>query len=150
MVGYSGLSGHCAIGDFVTISGHSGVHQFVRIGVSAFVGALSGVENDVIPFGMALGNRARSRGLNIVGLQRRGIEKSRIYELRIAYRDLFAGLARCARAWMRYMQLAVTSRWCARSSISSEPAVNARCACHNPRRDEAATFPITRSATRTR
>ena len=90
MVGYSGLSGHCVIGDFVTISGHSGVHQFVRIGESAFVGALSGVENDVIPFGMALGNRARLRGLNIVGLQRRGIEKSRIHELRIAYRDLFA------------------------------------------------------------
>ena len=90
MVGYSGLSGHCVIGDFVIISGHSGVHQFVRIGESAYVGALSGVENDIIPFGMALGNRARLKGLNIVGLKRRGIEKSRIHELRAAYRGLFA------------------------------------------------------------
>jgi UDP-N-acetylglucosamine acyltransferase len=90
MVGYSGLSGHCVVGDFAIISGHSGVHQFVRIGESAFVGALSGIENDVIPFGMALGNRARLRGLNIVGLKRRGIEKSRIQELRLAYRGLFA------------------------------------------------------------
>jgi UDP-N-acetylglucosamine acyltransferase len=60
------------------------------IGESAYVGALSGVENDIIPFGMALGNRARLKGLNIVGLKRRGIEKSRIHELRAAYRGLFA------------------------------------------------------------
>jgi UDP-N-acetylglucosamine acyltransferase len=90
MIGYSGLSGHCVVGDFAIISGHSGVHQFVRIGEGAYVGALSGVENDLIPFGMALGNRARLKGLNIVGLKRRGIENSRIHKMRAAYRDLFA------------------------------------------------------------
>jgi UDP-N-acetylglucosamine acyltransferase len=89
MVNYSGLAGHCVIGDFVIISGHNAVHQFVRIGESAYVGALSGVENDIIPFGMAIGNRARLKGLNIVGLKRRRIEKSRIHELRDAYRGLF-------------------------------------------------------------
>jgi UDP-N-acetylglucosamine acyltransferase len=91
MVNYSGLAGHCFIGDFVIISGNSSVHQFVRIGESAFVGAQTGVENDIIPFGMALGNRARLKGLNIVGLKRRGVDKSRIHELRAFYRDLFSG-----------------------------------------------------------
>ena len=89
MVNNSGLAGHCTIGDFVIISGNCAVHQFVRIGESAFVGALSGVENDIIPFGMVLGNRARLKGLNVVGLKRRGIENSRIHVLRAAYRDLF-------------------------------------------------------------
>lgn len=90
MVGYSGLAGHCVVGDYAMISGHSGVHQFVRIGEGAFVGALSGVENDIIPFGMAIGNRARLKGLNIVGLKRRSIKSSRIHDIRAAYRGLFA------------------------------------------------------------
>jgi UDP-N-acetylglucosamine acyltransferase len=90
MVGYSGLSGHCIVGDYAMISGHCGVHQFVRIGEGAFIGALSGVENDIIPFGMAIGNRARLKGLNIVGLKRRGIENLRIHEMRAAYHGLFA------------------------------------------------------------
>jgi UDP-N-acetylglucosamine acyltransferase len=90
MVNYSGLAGHCLVGDFAIISGNCAVHQFVRIGESAFVGAQTGVENDIIPFGMAIGNRARLKGLNIVGLQRRGIENARIHVLRAAYRGLFA------------------------------------------------------------
>jgi UDP-N-acetylglucosamine acyltransferase len=90
MVNYSGLAGHCFVGDFVIISGNCAVHQFVRIGESAFIAAQTGVENDIIPFGMAIGNRARLKGLNIVGLQRRGIENARIHVLRAAYRGLFA------------------------------------------------------------
>lgn len=91
MVNNAGLAGHCLIGDFVIISGNCAVHQFVRIGESAFVGAQTGVENDIIPFGMAIGNRARLKGLNIVGLKRRGIENARIHVLRAAYRGLFTG-----------------------------------------------------------
>jgi UDP-N-acetylglucosamine acyltransferase len=90
LVNYAGLAGHCVVGDHVTISGYSAVHQFVRIGESAFVGAQSAVENDIIPFGMVLGNRARLRGLNIIGLRRRGIANARIHALRVVYRDLFA------------------------------------------------------------
>ena len=90
MVNYSGLAGHCLIEDFVIISGNCAVHQFVRIGESAYIGAQTGVENDIIPFGMGIGNRARLKGLNIVGLQRRGIENARIHVLRAAYRGLFA------------------------------------------------------------
>jgi UDP-N-acetylglucosamine acyltransferase len=84
------LAGHCTIGDFVIIGGGAGVHQFVRIGAHAFVGGLSGVENDVIPYGMALGNRAHLAGLNIVGLRRRAFTRDQIHDLRRAYRLLFA------------------------------------------------------------
>lgn len=84
------MAGHCKIGDFAIISGGVGVHQFVRIGHHAFVGGLSAIENDVIPFGMALGNRAHLAGLNIIGLRRRGFSRDDIHGLRRAYRLLFA------------------------------------------------------------
>jgi len=84
------LAGHCVIEDFVIVSGGAGVHQFTRIGKHAFIGGMSGVENDIIPYGMALGNRARLAGLNIIGMKRRGFEREQIQELRAAYRMLFA------------------------------------------------------------
>ena len=51
---------------------------------------MSGIENDVIPFGMAIGNRAYLNGLNIVGLKRRGYEREKIHNLRKAYRLIFS------------------------------------------------------------
>ncbi len=84
------LAGHCQIGDFTIMGGGSAAHQFVRIGAHAFVGGLAGVENDVIPFGIALGNRASLAGLNVVGLKRRGFAHEAIHALRRAYKQLFA------------------------------------------------------------
>jgi UDP-N-acetylglucosamine acyltransferase len=84
------LAGHCQVGDFAILSGGSAAHQFVRIGAHAFVGGLAGVENDIIPFGIALGNRASLAGLNFVGLKRRGFSHDSIHALRRAYKQLFA------------------------------------------------------------
>ena len=84
------LAGHCQIGDYAILGGGSAVHQFVRIGAHAMVGGLAGVENDVIPYGMALGNRASLAGLNLIGLKRRGFSREAIHDLRRAYRLLFA------------------------------------------------------------
>ena len=84
------LAGHCTVGDYAIIGGGAAVIQFARVGHHAFVGGMSGLENDLIPYGMALGNRAYLSGLNIVGLQRRGFSRSDIHDLRRAYRLLFA------------------------------------------------------------
>jgi UDP-N-acetylglucosamine acyltransferase len=84
------LAGHCEIGDFAILGGGAGIHQFVRIGPHAFIGGLSAVENDVIPYGMVLGNRAYLHGLNIIGLRRRGFTREQVHDLRRAYRLLFA------------------------------------------------------------
>jgi UDP-N-acetylglucosamine acyltransferase len=84
------LGGHCIVGDFVIFGGGAGVHQFSRIGHHAFVGGLAGVENDVIPFGMALGNRAGLAGLNVVGMKRLQFSREQIQALRQAYRLLFS------------------------------------------------------------
>jgi UDP-N-acetylglucosamine acyltransferase len=84
------LAGHVHVGDFAIIGGLAAVHQFVRIGAHAMVGGMSGVENDLIPYGSAMGDRARLRGLNLVGLQRRKFSRDDIHDLRTAYRLLFA------------------------------------------------------------
>ncbi|MGV1015384.1 MAG: acyl-ACP--UDP-N-acetylglucosamine O-acyltransferase [Methyloceanibacter sp.] len=84
------LGGHVAIGEGTIIGGLSAVHQFVRIGAYAFIGGMTGITADVIPFGMAIGNRANLCGLNIVGLRRKGFPRDQIHELRQAYRMLFA------------------------------------------------------------
>jgi UDP-N-acetylglucosamine acyltransferase len=84
------IAGHVVIGDFASLGGGAAVHQFTRIGAHAFLGGLSGLENDLIPFGLAAGNRARLAGLNLIGLKRRGFAREAIHDLRRAYRLLFA------------------------------------------------------------
>ncbi len=83
------LAGHCCIGDRAILGGGAAVHQFVRIGTLAFIGGLAGVEHDVIPYGIALGNRAHLAGLNVVGLKRHGFSREQIHEIRRAYKALF-------------------------------------------------------------
>ncbi len=90
LVNNATVAGHVVIGDHAILGGLSAVHQFVRIGPHAFLGGLSGLENDLIPYGSAIGDRARLGGLNIVGLKRRGFERDRIHKLRAAYRMLFS------------------------------------------------------------
>lgn len=83
------LGGHCEIGDNVNIGGLTAVHQFVRVGDSAFLGGCSAIVGDVIPYAIAVGNRAKLRGLNIIGLKRSGLSRSELLVLRRAYRAIF-------------------------------------------------------------
>ncbi len=84
------IAGHVTVGDYAILGGGAAVIQFARVGAHSFLGGMSGLENDLIPYGMALGNRAHLSGLNIVGLQRRGFSREDIHSLRRAYRALFA------------------------------------------------------------
>ncbi|MFZ1772601.1 MAG: acyl-ACP--UDP-N-acetylglucosamine O-acyltransferase [Rhizobiaceae bacterium] len=83
------LGGHVEVGDNVTIGGFAAVHQFCRIGRMAFIGGMSAVVGDVMPFAIALGNRARLRGLNLIGLRRSGMDRAEIIALKKAYTMLF-------------------------------------------------------------
>ncbi len=85
------IAGHCVIGDDVIIGGLSGVHQWVRIGNGAIIGALTMVTNDVIPHGLVQAARGELEGLNLVGLKRRGVERAEISALRSAYEVLKEG-----------------------------------------------------------
>jgi UDP-N-acetylglucosamine acyltransferase len=75
--------------DYVFVGGLAAIHQFVRIGESALLGGGAMVTHDVPPFCNASGDRARLRGLNIIGLRRRGFTAERIRELKRGYRMIF-------------------------------------------------------------
>jgi UDP-N-acetylglucosamine acyltransferase len=84
------LAGHVILEDWVIVGGLAAVHQFVRIGQSALLGGGAMVVRDVPPFCNASGDRARLRGLNLIGLRRRGFGAERIRSIKRAYRLLFA------------------------------------------------------------
>jgi UDP-N-acetylglucosamine acyltransferase len=65
------------------------VQQRCRIGAHCFIGGLTGVQSDTVPFAMALGNRAALGGINVRGLKRRGFDRESIHALRAAYRIFF-------------------------------------------------------------
>lgn len=85
------LGGHSVLEDDVIIGGLSGIHQWVRIGQGAIIGAVTMVTNDVIPFGLVQGPRGELEGLNLVGLKRRGVDRADITALRAAYQMLAQG-----------------------------------------------------------
>ena len=85
------IAGHCQIDDDVIIGGLSGIHQWVRIGRGAIIGAVTMVTNDVIPYGLVQGPRGQLDGLNLVGLKRRGVDRSDITALRAAFQMLAQG-----------------------------------------------------------
>lgn len=91
LVNNASLAGHCVVEDDVIIGGLSGVHQWVRIGRGAIIGAVTMVTNDVIPFGLVQAPRGELDGLNLVGLKRRGVVRQDITALRAAYQMLAQG-----------------------------------------------------------
>lgn len=85
----AGLAGHVEVEERAVIGGQAGIHQYVRIGKYAMIGACAAVSQDIPPFVMANGNRARCYGLNVVGLRRHGISDEAVLRLKQAYRLIF-------------------------------------------------------------
>ncbi len=83
------LGGHAHIEDNVVIGGNSAVQQFTRIGKMAMIGGMCGVVKDVIPYGMAFGNRCILQGLNLIGLRRKKVSNQEILSLSEAYKEIF-------------------------------------------------------------
>jgi len=83
------LAGHVEVGDWAILGGLAAVHQWSRIGCHSFIGGLAAVTRDLLPFGMAVGNRANLEGINLVGMRRRNFSKSEIDEVKKVYSILF-------------------------------------------------------------
>lgn len=96
LVNNAAVAGHCQLEDDVIIGGLSGVHQWVRIGRGAMIGAVTMVTADVIPFGLVQGPRGQLDGLNLVGLKRRGASREEIHALRAMLSGLGQGSFRDA------------------------------------------------------
>ncbi len=83
------LAGHVEVGDDAQVGAFSGVHQFCRVARHAFIGGYSVVTRDALPWVVTVGNRARSHGLNLVGLERKGYPPETIQALKRCYMTLF-------------------------------------------------------------
>lgn len=83
------LAGHVEVEDHAIVSGVAAVHQFCRIGKHSLIGGLAKVVQDVPPFTIVDGNPSYVRGLNQVGLQRRGFSDEDLKNLKVAYKKLF-------------------------------------------------------------
>ncbi|MFH1059477.1 MAG: acyl-ACP--UDP-N-acetylglucosamine O-acyltransferase [Pseudomonadota bacterium] len=83
------LAGHITIEDHVGLGGLVAVHQFTRIGRYSFIGGLSGVALDLPPFCLCEGNRAKTHGLNLIGLKRAGFGPESLEALKLAYKIIF-------------------------------------------------------------
>jgi UDP-N-acetylglucosamine acyltransferase len=95
------LGGHVTLEDYVVVGALVGIHQFVKIGESAILGAGAMVSQDVPPYCNAAGDRARLHGLNLVGLERRGFSATAIRDIQRAYRLVFRSGLKVAEALAR-------------------------------------------------
>ncbi|HEX8949460.1 MAG TPA: acyl-ACP--UDP-N-acetylglucosamine O-acyltransferase [Dissulfurispiraceae bacterium] len=83
------IGGHVVVEDFAVVGGLVAIHQFTRIGTYAMVGGFSGIGQDIPPFTMASGARAKLYGLNVIGLKRHGFPDETVNNLKKAYKILF-------------------------------------------------------------
>jgi UDP-N-acetylglucosamine acyltransferase len=83
------LAGHVQVGDWAILGGHSGVHQFCKIGAHAMLGMFTSLTQDVPPFVILSGNPAAPHGVNVEGLRRRGFSREEIDAIRNAYRLIY-------------------------------------------------------------
>lgn len=95
------LAGHVLVEDYAVLGASAAIHQFCRVGESAMVGGMTGVVQDVAPFSIAQGHRARLVSVNRINMERRGFSKERIGAVDRAYRLIFRSGARPYEAFAR-------------------------------------------------
>jgi len=90
LVNNATLGGHVKINDNAIIGGNSSIHQFVNIGKYAMIGGMSGVESNIIPYGLYIGVRSNLRGLNLIGLRRKNVKSEQINFINTVFKKIFS------------------------------------------------------------
>ena len=83
------LAGHVEIDVNAILGGNCAIHQFVKIGKFAMIGGMSGVEKDIIPYGLYTGIRENLKGINVIGLKRKGLESIKINKIKKVVIEIF-------------------------------------------------------------
>lgn len=108
MANAASLAGHVVVEDWAILSGFSVVHQFCRIGAHSFAGGMTKITQDIPPFVMVDGARARPIGINKIGLKRRGFSDDVIRELHRVFKLLIRNRA-VKESWDEAEEIAATS-----------------------------------------
>jgi UDP-N-acetylglucosamine acyltransferase len=104
MANGSTLAGHVVVGDHAILGGLSAIHQFARVGAHVMISGGAMVNQDIPPYTIAQGDRARTVGLNLVGLKRRGFAPETIAAIKLAYRLVFRSGLRLEEALARIIE----------------------------------------------
>jgi UDP-N-acetylglucosamine acyltransferase len=83
------LAGHVEVEDHAILGGLVAVHQFCRIGCHTMISGGAMIAQDIPPYTIAQGDRAKTIGINLVGLKRRGFPEATIRGIKNAYRLVF-------------------------------------------------------------
>ena len=83
------LAGHVEIDNNSIIGGNSAIHQFVKVGKNSMIGGMSGLEKNLIPYGLYIGIRSNLKGLNLIGLKRKGLDNDQIKTLNLFVNMIF-------------------------------------------------------------
>ena len=86
------LGGHVNIMNNVVVGGLSAIIQFVTIGSYSMIGGMSGIDKNVLPFSLAIGNRAKLRGINLVGIRRKNFDKNQISRINFIHKQYIDGI----------------------------------------------------------
>ena len=86
------LGGHVNIMNNVVVGGLSAIIQFVTIGSYSMIGGMSGIDKNVLPFSLVIGNRAKLRGLNLVGIRRNSFDKLEIKRINAIHDEFNNGI----------------------------------------------------------
>jgi UDP-N-acetylglucosamine acyltransferase len=87
------LAGHVVVGDYAILGGFTLVHQFCRVGTHCLTGIGTVALKDVAPYVIVAGNPAKTYGVNVRGLRRRGFGEDQIVELKKTYKEVFRNTA---------------------------------------------------------
>ena len=89
MANGASLAGHVTVDDCAILGGFSLVHQFCRIGRYSFSGMGSVISRDIPPYVMVGGSPTRPRGINSVGMERRGFDAESILQIKRAFKLIY-------------------------------------------------------------
>lgn len=95
------LAGHVEVESFAILGGLAAVHQFCRIGCHTMISGGAMVVQDIPPYTVAQGDRAKTAGLNLIGLKRRGFSETTVRGIKQAYRLIFRSGLRLEEALQR-------------------------------------------------
>ncbi len=104
LASYTALGGHVIVEDYAVLGGYTGVHQFCRVGESAMAAGASKISQDVPPFSLVAGDRARLVGLNAVGMKRRAFSPETLSALKRAFHIVFQSKLRLEPALLQVQE----------------------------------------------
>ena len=109
MANGASLAGHVRVDDDAILGGFSLVHQFCRVGRQSFSGMGSVISRDIPPYVMVGGSPTKPRGINTVGMERRGYNAEAVLQVKRAFKIIYKSRLKLEEAIEQLSKMAETA-----------------------------------------